>query len=346
MWAYLIPSVSTIGLYYFFEKRGTFKHKKGLVVFVLLFSVLILMPMVRENIGVDYKGYLVQYDRIKQGLPSHTEIGFKYVVKFIANTYDDPRIMFALFSFFTLINMLIAIYKLSEKKTLALFLFIAMGYYNLTYNSIRYYYALSLVLLAYSFLMERKTLKFVLTILFAALFHKTALVVLPVALFFRKNLKRHYLYLVAFALFALIFKDVIRGVLFSIYPGYLGSVYDGGSVSIFNVLKGLLVLVIGVIYRPFVINDEKLAFLYKMNIFALALYVFCSWIPELSRIGYYFNITNIIFFPNLLNRPSANYDNVIIKGLLIGLFSLYLFIMLYRSYSPTIYLLPYQTWLL
>ena len=346
MLIYLIPSILTILIYYCLEYIGhAFYSKCGWIKFLMPFTVLILMAMFRIGIGVDYGGYITLYNNIKLGYATNAEIGFVSIVKFIIYFFDEPRIMFALFSLFTLANMLIAIYKQSNNLTFSVFLFIAMGYYNLTYNSIRYYYALSWVFLSYAYIQEHKHIRCLISILIAALFHKTALIVVPVVLLFKKKTKYQYVYLMMAALFALTFKNQIRNIAFYFYPSYLGSVYDGGSVSIFNIIKGLMILGMGYCFNPYVESDEKLGFLYRLNIVALIIYVCCSWIPELSRIGFYFNITSIVFIPNLQSKLKIESNKKIVKYSMIGLFAIYLVIMLSQSYSDAIQLLPYRTWL-
>lgn len=345
MIVYLLPSALTLAIYYYFERNGKFDRGRGKLLFLILFFFMIFMAMFRLNIGVDYGGYLIQYERIKIGLSTHTEIGFYMLVKALVKVYDDPKIMFALFSFFTLINFLSAIYKQSQSKTLSIFMFIALGYYNLTYNAIRYYFALSLVFLAYGFLEENKKKRFILTIFFAACFHKTALLVIPVALFLKQNINHKHLFLFLFAIGTLVCKEQIWTLTFRIYPSYIGTVYVDAGISLYNVLKGMLIFFVGILYKQYIYNDEKLGFLYRMNIVALILYTCCSWIPELSRIGYYFNITNIVFLPNLIHQIRGNNNKIIMKYSILVACSIYLVLMLGQSYSPRIHLLPYETWL-
>lgn len=345
---YLSCSLLSLLIYYIFNKKNVYANKSKFVQYILFVipgMILILLPMFRENVGVDYDGYIILYNRIINGHSTNTEIGFNILVKIVDNFYHEPKAMFALFSLLTIPIFLITIYKTSKNSIFSVFLFISMGYYFLTFNAIRYYFALSIVFYSYNFLIKKNKFKFILCILFASLFHKTALIMIPIGFLVIYKTKYDYVLLMGFALCCLLFKNPIRTIAFHLYPTYLGTVYDGGSSSLFNVLKGIYIIILGYMFKNKISEDTELSVLYKINILALIIYVCCDWLPELSRIGFYLNITSIIFIPNLISQLNNKNNKFIISILTIVLFSIYIMLMLNQGYSSTIKLLPYQTWL-
>ncbi len=349
MLIYFVSISFTLIVYYYLEKHHFFRKDistvKQIIRFVTPFVLLMGMAMFREGIGVDYNGYLSIYKRIAVDSAVHVEPGFHWLIKGIQYVYDDPRLMFAISSFFTLLSFLIAIYYQSEHRLFCIILFIFMGYYNMTYNAIRYYWALSMVFLGYSALLNKKKKTFAFLVLIAATIHKTALIALVALFFISKRNIRQYILLILGALVAVFFRDQVREIAFMFYPGYENSVYDGGSASLYNVLKCLFIGGVSIMFYPTIKKDLKLLFYFKLNIVAAILYIFCSWIPELSRIAFYFNITHIIFLPNLIGALKSKNNKIILSVLVVILFFLYYILFMYQADAPTIHLRPYETWL-
>jgi hypothetical protein len=349
VFAYIIPVFLTIAVYYYAQHSlHIYNNPTGkYIMSILPFLPLIAMSVFRENIGVDYSGYELLYNNIKAGIKTNAEIGFEFLAKLIIWGFDDVKILFAIFSVFTLINFIIAIRMLSTDLTFSVSLFILLGYYNLTYNAVRYYYALSVVLLAYAFFLNKEYKNFLIAVIFAACFHKTSLIVLPVCYIFRNRSQsqKHYVYLILMAVAAVILKHPIRYVAFKIYPSYLYSVYDGGSASITNVFKCLFLLMLGICFYGIVRRNDTLIFCHKLNIVALILYVCCSWLPELSRIGYYFNVLSVIFIPDLVKEMKSEMNRRVVSVVTVLGACLYYVFFLERTYAQEIHLLPYRTWL-
>ena len=83
---------------------------------------------------------------------------------------------------------------------------------------------------------------------------------------------------------------------------------------------------------------------FNLNFFALIIYTALYWMPETSRIGFYFNISSILFIPNLtvlLNPKNKRIINFIVYTCSIILF----YLLMKNFYAPNLKLLPYKTWL-
>lgn len=73
-------------------------------------------------------------------------------------------------------------YDQSVDFTLSFALFMLLGLYFRTFNTVRYYFVLAVTLYSLRYVLKREYGKFVLLILLAALFHKSVLVVIPLYL--------------------------------------------------------------------------------------------------------------------------------------------------------------------
>lgn len=329
------------------QYSGEKMNGKDFVCLTTIFILLFIISAVREGIGVDYYGYTDLYDRIQNHIPVHTEIGFNLLAQLIGKTFNSSKLLIAIFAFFTLLLFITGIYQQSRLPGYSLFLFMAMGFYFLSFNSIRYYLALSMAFYSVKYLKNHKLWKFSALILAATCFHKSVMIVLPCYWLANRTIKPIHVMILCIAAFSMLFfKGFFRTIAFTFYPYYENSVYDGGSASVFNILKSGAVLALGILfYKKTVLHDWYNRFYFNLNIAAFLLYVCCSWIPELSRIGYYFNFGTIILIPNIMMKLNKRYNRVLV-GCLAGIaFFLYLCLMLSQSYSHTIQLLPYKSWI-
>ena len=91
---------------------------------------------------------------------------------------------------------------------------------------------------AIRFIKEGKKIQFVLFVLVAATFHKSALSCLPIYFISDFRWKKFYYPILGGGILAALFlKDILRTAVFYFYPRYEGSVYDIGRVSYLNIVK-------------------------------------------------------------------------------------------------------------
>ncbi len=77
--------------------------------------------------------------------------------------------------------------------------------------------------------------------------------------------------------------------------------FDSGELSYANIAKCLGVLALCVIcYKDSLKEDLSNRFYFFLNLFGLIVYCCGSFIPEVSRVGYYMIIAQIFLIPGLL----------------------------------------------
>lgn len=314
--------------------------------FMVTFIILSVFSLIRDNVGCDYNSYLIHVQKIQRGMPHYMEIGFQWICKLVAGINDNPRIVIIIFAVATCYFYLRAIWDQSDDIFFSVFIFLTWGYYFMTFNTVRNYFALSLTLFSIKHLAKKEYFRFVFIVVIAALFHKSALVCIPI---YVAALKKYKLKDIAF--FAgivgtgIVFKGQIQALIFQFYPSYEGSAYDSGRISYLNVIKALLVLSLCVFFWKKIKDDKMSRVYFNLNLFALILYTAFYWIPEISRIGFYMNATTIFLLPRLVQRV-GRINRQSIK-ILIYTFSIILFLLLLNTFqSETTRLLPYKTWLL
>lgn len=348
---YILISLIVLGYLYLFYKpiqsieNVGFKNKyRG---FLPTFLILAFFSAIRDNCGCDYESYMIHIENIQLGRFNYMEPGFQEAVRQLAKIDDNPRFVIIIFGVLTCFFYLFAIWNQSTNRSFSVFIFLTWGYYFLTYNTIRNYFVLSLILCAIPLLLKQKHIIFVSILLFAATFHKSALFCIPiyyiaVNIQFKKN---HVFPLIILTIVLLLSESYLRSFVFSVYGGYENSEYDTGSISYLNILKAFLVIWIYIKFNIKDLNDSLCNFYFNLNVFALVLYVGTYWLPEISRIGFYLNATVIFFIPRMLDNL-INFSQKQGLKTIIYCGSFILFLLLLNSFtSKTIRLLPYKTWL-
>ncbi|HKM35129.1 MAG TPA: EpsG family protein [Lachnospiraceae bacterium] len=316
-----------------------------------IFTLLFVVSATRFQVGNDYGEYVKIFGYIYSDKHVSTEIGFNIVVRAVQAVYGagdlSNRILFALFSFGTVFFFLKAIYDQSEWFLYSVFLLMTGGYYFSSMTSVRYYFVLAIALYAMKYALQKKWIPFFLWICFAALFHKSVLLVIPVYwLATRKWKKWHILLAVLLCGTCLVFQDFYRRIIFLFYPFYENSVFDNGETSFANIAKCVAVLVLCLLFYRYSIQDHaENRFYCLLNLGALILYVFCPFIPEISRVGYYLNVVNIFLIPAVLIKIPNKRQRIFFTVCTTVAFSAYLLFFLVKSTDISIRLLPYQSWL-
>ncbi len=315
-----------------------------------LFFLLFVPAALRIYTGNDYRTYIVRFHDVNVGNYVVTEPGFNVLVKAIYAFLGDEHFLavFAVFAFGTVLFFLAGIYRQSKDFALSFFLFMALGMYFQTYNTVRYYFALSLVFCSMHYIVRREYEKFLIVILAAALFHKSVLVVLVAYPFARLPWKKWFAPILAVAgVSGILLHEQYLALFLKLYPSYLEEeeYLAGGGISYINILRCVAVIALCVVfYKQAVKEDAAAVFYLKLNILALILYGCFYFIPFVSRIGYYFNISQILLIPLVITKLSGK-SRKIVLGLTIAAGLLYFALFLRQAEDIFIKILPYSTWL-
>lgn len=329
----------------YYISNYSFGKLKTHVLLLGTFLPLFLVSALRYNVGVDYQNYINVFNRIQNNLPVHTEPIFNAIVKYVQKNAWNQQWIFCAFSFLTVFIFIKAIYDQSKNFVFSIFLFVCLGYYFYTFNSIRYYVAVAIALYSIKFLAKDRYILFLVCICLGSLFHKSIFIVILLYPLCKLRLKMSYIVMTNYIGLALLFfKNYIKKLIFVFYPSYQNSVYDNEAVSYFNILLSILLLILSVVYYRNSIAGKKVSIIhFNMIIGSFLIYTYCWWIPTVSRIGYYFIVSSIIHLPNLLEGEKNLKNRHCIIFYLSALFLVFIIIVLQRAKGVTPLLLPYQT---
>lgn len=335
--------------------RGTMTRGRflGLVLATAIFVLLAAVSACRIAVGNDYWVYRFQFNLIMQDRHVSYEWGFNLVVWIIQSIfgYDNYLPVFGFFSIVTAFFFVKAIYDQAEWFGATVFLLMTGGYYFSSLNSVRYYLVLAMLMYATKYVMRKEYLKFILWILVAACFHKSVLVVIPFYILARwlaeiKVPKWLYAIFGALALSMVVFPDLYKKIIFIFYPFYEGSVFEQVDISYTNIAKVLATLVLALIFYKKALKDNVInRFYFFLNLGGLVIYTCGSFIPEVSRIGYYFVVSQIFFIPSVLIRIEQKGWRRFFTACVALAFVAYFALFLHSAKSVDIRILPYYNWI-
>ena len=322
------------------------------ILLVGIFMTLFALSALRIGIGNDYWTYRYNFLHIISGDTKVSyEIGFKVLVRILQGLfgYDNYLVVFAFMAFATCGLFVEGLFDNSDWFAVSFFLFMANGFYFMSFTNVRYYFAIAVCLYAMKFLFWKDFVKFVFWIVFAAFFHKSVLLTIPVflaAYYLKWSRKTLWLIPISCAVLAL-GKVGVRRLVFLFYPFYEGDlILDVESVSYVNIAKCFAILVFALIYyKKAIRGNPKAETLFNLNLFALIIYTFGYYIPETSRVCYYMVIGHVFLVPIILSSIENRKQRLFFTGAVLACYGAYFIVFLVRSRDSTVMLLPYLTWL-
>lgn len=331
----------------------------------------ILAALRSNTVGFDFGTYIYnnfQYAiECKSGflsfwhtMPMQVEILFAALIYLFAKAQALPALMFVI-ELLCLLPLYVAIIKQKNKMSLAFSLCIYYFlFYNFTLSGMRQGIAMSFLLLAYVCFENKETKKTIITLIIAALFHLSTLLILAFfILAYRIGKSKHYalssilLFCVLLSALVLISKlspfiARLAGSISGRYAFYIQE-YISGTINLSDIpatdiiIKTLLVLGTGVaLIMTGKLNQRNDKALFLMVLLGRYFVLFNSVFYESMRIAFYFDLFIVIFIPKVLKAFRSNAISKIgIAGASIVCASFYwlYFIMHIGAYGTAIYTL-------
>lgn len=335
----------SIRIYQGMSRQQMVNHVTCLIIFVLLFAV----SSLRLNVGNDYLNYVELMHLAYSRAYVPTEVGFNVlarIVYFLCG-FENYVLIFAIFAFATIYFFMKAMYEQSKWFTMSIVMFMLLGYYFQSLSTVRYYLALSLALYSVKFVINRDWPRFVLVTLVGSLFHKSLLLVLLLYIVAQLNWKRWmYVGLGILGVSCIFLKDYYLKIVIMLYPSYKDTEYLEGGTSIVNIVRCVVILALSLwLYKDAIRDSRRNRFYFICNIMALVLYVFGSFIPVISRVGYYMTVTHLLFVPSLIMEIKDDTRKKALTACTIIACVMYFALYMRGAANDGIRILPYQTFL-
>ena len=175
-------------------KNALGKLKPNIFAFIIPTTVMVLYSGLRNNIG-DTVYYVHTYHLLEEGGALMPKWGdkaylFELLQYFLVKNGFEYSTFIMISSIATLIPFMLFFYNYSANYAFSVYIFFTMGIFVSTFNGIRQYIAVGLILLGSKYLFSPKKhdfWKLLVLIFIASLFHNSALIMIPVYFLCRRK---------------------------------------------------------------------------------------------------------------------------------------------------------------
>lgn len=232
--------------------------KKGKSNFKILLSgmtLFLLMGLKGKSVGNDTSNYILFFNNMKE-VPtllnpnSRFEYGYQIYSKIIG-IFWDYQVLFIITALICIICVLYGIIKNSKNWQYSLFLFVGLRFYYFFLSGLRQSIAVSIIIVAYTFLKQKKIKGYILLVLLASTFHFSALIFLlawPISKM--KFTQKNILKILAITLIIYIFFSPIITILLNhmpdYYSGYLTK--EAGSANNIGNYIGTIIPILALLF--------------------------------------------------------------------------------------------------
>ncbi|MDN4526732.1 EpsG family protein [Fictibacillus fluitans] len=227
----------------------SFIRPNKLLVFVAFLS-LVLVSGLRSNIGDTYfyKHTYEISDFTWDYILNQKDIGFGILQKLLKMFSNDPQVLIFTTALITNLLIIMVLYKYSRMIELSIFVYITGGLYLVSMNGMRQCLAAAIVFTATKYLLNGDWKKYMLIVLFASLFHESALVLIPIYFIARfKAWSKGTLFLLFLSVLVVAAFDQFSTLLFSAIQdtqyGHYQDFSEGGASTIRVAVNGAPLLV-------------------------------------------------------------------------------------------------------
>lgn len=351
---YIMVAVPAILMMLFGRRSDKFsEEKKNKTVIWFFFGIVLIMLSLRgERVGSDTPVYLGHFERIsrfsfKEVFENYeNEQGYYLLNKVISIFTKNKQIFLTIIALICVIPVAVLYGKNSENAMMTIAVFLIGANFPMLFSGLRQSIALAIVAISYKYIKEKKLWKFLLLILLAFFFHKSAFIALLLYPMYHMNITKPKLFIfipiigVVFVFNKQIFEFMLQ------FLGEYGEEYSAEETGAFMMIILFAVFVLISYIAPDESKMDKEAIgLRNIMVLALTMQTFALASPVAMRMNYY----NIMFIPLLLpkiinrchDRNRKTYQFIELG--LIVFFILYHF---YRAYTSdpaaTLMLYPYK----
>lgn len=176
------------------EQGSKSPRKRARVLMVSLIPVFLLLAFRTQEVGTDTANYFRAYTELSSVsiqsafyTTDHFEPGYVCLNILLSKISNDPQTLLIAYALIVCISIYNFLNRTSQRHCLALLFLITLGFFQFAMTGIRQTLAMSILLWTYPLLINRKLLKFVLVVLLAMSFHKSAIIFVPA--YFIANIK-------------------------------------------------------------------------------------------------------------------------------------------------------------
>lgn len=307
------------------------------VFLAIAFVTMVLAAGLRDrSVGTDTSTYIGNFQSLQTFADAMTfgsytgEYGYwilNWLLHFVSDKY---MVLLVVIAVVVVGCYQLTIVKYSLNHLISFFVFMTMGFYTFFFNGARQGIACAIYALAIGPLFDRNLIKYLGLVLLASLFHKTAIMTLPVYFVFNKDntIKTNLLIFLIGVAGAYFFQNFVDlGKIFDERYQYYGTGTEGGGYYIIGLMS--LIGCFFLIYKNFIhVYREQYGLFLNMFLFGVMISVVSGLMGAnpsgVLRFSLYFNISAVFLWPIVFkNLANLSGKILIIFIFVIGHLTLY-----------------------
>lgn len=304
--------------------------------------ILIFVSGFRYMVGTDYNQYMKNYPLyVDKEITFLSQPAITIAAKISHLIRDDYSTWFFIMSFITIFPCIYKIIKLNKNTELCILFYIILCCWHTSFNLVKQSAAAAILFCGFSFLRDRKLVGWIVTCLFAMLFHISAVLMIPVYFLIDNKISKKKLIMIIIVGIIVFYSYDMFFEIIELLKQDKGMVSDHSSTknNSVNILR-IAVNCMPVLMYYFLAdrnieldNDKDFSCVFNMSFFNAAINIASMGSIYLNRICCFTNIFNIFFIPMLFSRIKKEYT--FIKPFCIILYTIFWAYDLYKC-SDTI----------
>ncbi|WP_288875355.1 EpsG family protein [uncultured Fusobacterium sp.] len=297
---------------YFFVHIVKNRISRGKIFFLIITLIVILFQGFRDfTVGIDILGYLEGYLSIGHSSISNLhyqnyEVGYVVLNKLLFILGINKRGFLIILAAIIQIPIFYTFYKYSENYLLSIFWYFSFGNFLMTFSGLRQSIVMALCFFAYRFIKNKNLYKFICIIIFASLFHKSAMFCLLLYPLYYLNIdKRKIIIIFAVLLSLFLMKEKFLIIAGKLYKGRIVPIEHTGAYTMF-----IFYLVLYLYSLMFQSRDKDYRGLRNILFLLLLTFIFAPIHWTFTRISYPLTLYMCLFIPKLLKTMDKKYQLV------------------------------------
>ena len=261
------------------------------------------------------------------------------VLNKIISVFGNENFFLFVVATITLSGVYFSIKRYSKNYFFSVFIFITFQFFIFQFSGLRQSIAFSIVLMSLKYIQERKLFKFIITIIIASTFHKTAIIFIPAYWMVKNRItpKSICIFLETF-----IFLYIVKGPILMFITKYMYSTYD---VSTTAGGYTMLVLLFGIfIFFTLIRNknaevDKNNDIWFNMLMISILIQSLASTQGNIARLTMYYSYSLLFLIPNEVHNIENSKQRILVKTIV---YVLLLCFFITNIQMETLYI-PYKT---
>lgn len=296
---------------------------KKIIYLGITFGLMFLVSVMRYGMGNDYFSYMRIFDEISaagwgEALTLGYEPLFTVITKLISALTDSYEVMYGIYSVLILAPVAFAIYKWSDNVWLSTAAYLCLTFFYASLSFIRQSLAVSLLILAFGFIREKKIVPVLIIAVAAIGFHYTAVAFIPMYLLSLIKPTKKYMIIfgsvsVGALITCLIMKaaganplnlvaDIVTAVTGRDYSSYIGTTWFETGFDVRYLVMPLAVLGLVIVSYFLGWKEKKEAdTLLQFTLINTVIWLFITYAFIIERFSMYIFIFSLFTIPSVLS---------------------------------------------